>query len=53
MIASIVLRLAYGYEVKSDDDHFIALSELAMSSFLAAMQPGWLADTFPIRASQL
>ncbi|EJD39017.1 cytochrome P450 [Auricularia subglabra TFB-10046 SS5] len=47
MIGGIVLRLAYGYEVSSDDDHFVQLAEKSVVAFLSALQPGWVVDTFP------
>ncbi|EJD39014.1 cytochrome P450 [Auricularia subglabra TFB-10046 SS5] len=47
MIGGAVLQLAYGYEVKSDDDHFVQLAEKSAFAFLSALQPGWVVDTFP------
>lgn len=46
----MIVRLAYGYEVKSDDDRFIDLSEAALDTFFKSTAPGWLVDAFPIRA---
>lgn len=50
MTSSVILRLAYGYEVKSDDDRFVDLSEAALDTFFKSTAPGWVVDAFPIRA---
>ncbi|KZV81301.1 cytochrome P450, partial [Exidia glandulosa HHB12029] len=47
MAAAIILRLTYGYEVKTDDDEFVALAKDALRVFHTAAQPGWIVDVFP------
>lgn len=50
MTSSILLRVVYGYEVKTDDDEFMQLSEETIKIVLSVTNPGWLVDLLPIRA---
>ncbi|KAJ7046067.1 cytochrome P450 [Mycena alexandri] len=45
---SVVLRIAYGHVVESDDDKYVLLAEELAHITTAAIQPGkWLVDSFP------
>lgn len=51
---SIILMLAYGYEVQDDEDPYVAIVEKAMSEVSRAAKPAaFLVDFFPIRMSHL
>jgi cytochrome P450 len=46
--AAIIMRIGYGYDVKGDDDHFVAIAEEAMRVGSLAGAPGkWLVDSLP------
>jgi hypothetical protein len=47
---SLILKLAYGYNVVSDHDQFVQIAENAMAGFARASEPGryWV-DNFPFR----
>ncbi|KAG9081025.1 hypothetical protein FRC06_005899, partial [Ceratobasidium sp. 370] len=48
MSSSVFIRIAYGYEVKSDDDRFVKNARLATAAFSETMQPTkWAVDMFP------
>ncbi|KAG8703982.1 hypothetical protein FRC09_003840 [Ceratobasidium sp. 395] len=48
MSSSVFIRIAYGYEVKSDDDRFVRNAKLATAGFSETMQPTrWAVDMFP------
>ncbi|KAG9084302.1 hypothetical protein FS749_005327 [Ceratobasidium sp. UAMH 11750] len=48
MSSSVFLRIAYGYDVKSDDDRFVQNAKLATAAFSETMQPTrWAVDMFP------
>ena len=45
---SSILRVAYGYTVKGDDDPLVKIVEEAMIGFSKASEPGsFLVDRFP------
>ena len=47
---AIILRVAYGYEVKENNDPFIELADIATEQFSRATQPGaYLVDVIPMR----
>ena len=47
---SIILMLAYGYEVRDGEDPYVSIVEKAMSEVSNAATPGaFLVDFFPIR----
>lgn len=48
MTGGLVLRIAYGYEVKSDDDRFVKMSEQAFAMGVELVTPGWLVDMVPL-----
>lgn len=46
--AAIIMRIGYGYDVKSDDDHFVTIAEEALRVGSAAGAPGkWMVDSLP------
>lgn len=45
---SLILRLAYGYEVKQTYDPLVKIVEDAMLGFAKASEPGWIVDSFPM-----
>lgn len=48
--AAIIMRIGYGYDVKSDDDHFVTIAEEALRVGSAAGAPGkWMVDSLPWR----
>ncbi|KAL4069081.1 cytochrome P450 [Scleroderma citrinum] len=48
-IGAVVLRIAYGYQVKEGSDHLVNLAEEAVGIFLKATAPGaFLVDSIPI-----
>lgn len=47
------MKLAFGYEVKSENDYYLQLAEESMKVGSLAAAPGrWLVDSFPIRKYQ-
>jgi len=47
--AAVIMKIAYGYTIEGDDDHFVALAEESMRVGSLAGAPGkWLVDSFPI-----
>ncbi|RDB15644.1 O-methylsterigmatocystin oxidoreductase [Hypsizygus marmoreus] len=47
--AGVIMKIAYGYTINEDDDHFVALAEESMRVGSLAGAPGfWLVDSFPI-----
>ncbi|KZV92716.1 cytochrome P450 [Exidia glandulosa HHB12029] len=48
LAASVILRLAYGYQVLEEHDKFIKLSEVALETFFTSTAPVWLVNAFPI-----
>lgn len=48
-----MLRITYGYEVKSDNDEMVALVNCAMEELSVASTPGqFLVDIIPMRMSR-
>ncbi|TDL25716.1 cytochrome P450 [Rickenella mellea] len=46
---SVILKVAYGYSVTGDNDHFVIAAEEATAVVALAANPGrWLVDFFPI-----
>lgn len=44
------MKVAYGYTIDKDNDHFVALAEESMRVGSLAAAPGkWLVDSVPIR----
>ncbi|KAF7346398.1 O-methylsterigmatocystin oxidoreductase [Mycena sanguinolenta] len=49
LAGAVIMATLYGYEVQSNDDHFIAISEKAMQKLSDSVFPGAAAvNTFPI-----
>lgn len=47
---STILKIAYGYNVTSDDDPLVNIAEEAMQGFAKASEPGaFVVDRFPFR----
>jgi hypothetical protein len=47
---ALILKIAYGYPVKGNDDPFIQLSTRAIDNFILCTIPGaWMVDIFPFR----
>ena len=46
---AIILRIAYGYQVKEGDDPFVTLADDATSQFAQATSPGFLVNFVPAR----
>lgn len=50
--AAVIMKIAFGYQVTEDNDHFVALAEESMRVGSLAGAPGkWLVDSLPIRES--
>ncbi|KAJ7477159.1 cytochrome P450 [Mycena galericulata] len=46
---AVIMKIAYGYPVTSNDDHFVALAEEGIKIASMASAPGkWLVDSFPL-----
>ncbi|KAJ6500767.1 cytochrome P450 [Mycena sanguinolenta] len=46
--ASVIMRIAYGYPVTRNDDHFVLIAEEGLRNGSQASAPGkWLVDSFP------
>ncbi|KAF8582288.1 cytochrome P450 [Ramaria rubella] len=46
---AVILKVAYGYEVKSEHDYFLELAQATMKIGSAASAPGkWLVDSWPV-----
>lgn len=46
---AIILKLAYGYTIREDEDPFVTLADRAMAQFTEATTPGaFLVDVFPL-----
>ncbi|KAJ6602647.1 cytochrome P450 [Mycena vulgaris] len=51
---AVVLRIAYGHIVESDDDKYVLLAEELAHITTAAIEPGkWLVDSFPWHLSRV
>ncbi|KAJ7638419.1 cytochrome P450 [Roridomyces roridus] len=47
--AAVIMKIAYGYPVTSNDDHFVAIAEEGIKIASLASAPGkWLVNSFPI-----
>ncbi|EJD47037.1 cytochrome P450 [Auricularia subglabra TFB-10046 SS5] len=46
-IGSSILKIAYGFDVKDDDDPLVKIAEVSLSIFSASSAPGWAVDSFP------
>ncbi|KAJ7172584.1 cytochrome P450 [Mycena filopes] len=47
--AGVIMKVAYGYPVTRNDDHFVAIAEEGIRIASMASRPGtWLVDSFPI-----
>ncbi|KAL0565745.1 hypothetical protein V5O48_016273 [Marasmius crinis-equi] len=47
--ASVTLKIAYGYTIADEDDHFISIAEEASRVIASSTAPGkWLVDSVPI-----
>lgn len=47
--SAVIMKIAYGYSVEKDNDHFVAIAEEALRVGSLAGAPGrWLVDSFPI-----
>ncbi|EJD35338.1 cytochrome P450 [Auricularia subglabra TFB-10046 SS5] len=45
----IIMRVAYGYELKNEEDYYISLVQQSISLGNEAFKPGrWLVDSFPL-----
>ena len=45
----VTMKIAYGYTIQDEDDHFIAIAEEASKIIAVASAPGkWLVDSIPI-----
>lgn len=45
----IIMRVAYGYELKNEDDYYVSLVQQSISLGNEAFKPGrWLVDSFPL-----
>jgi hypothetical protein len=48
--AAVIMMVAYGYKVTSEDDDFIAAAEETSKITGMALAPGrWMVESFPIR----
>ena len=46
----MIMKLAYGYPVKTDDDYFVKLVESWFASNNKSVNPGaWLVESYPFR----
>lgn len=51
---SVIMKVTYGYQTKSQNDAFLLLAEQVMDAFSQASQPGaWLVDMLPWSTSKL
>ncbi|KAJ7685083.1 cytochrome P450 [Mycena polygramma] len=47
--AAVIMKIAYGYPVTRNDDHFVAIAEEGIKIASMASGPGkWLVDSFPL-----
>ncbi|KAL0068246.1 hypothetical protein AAF712_004631 [Marasmius tenuissimus] len=45
----VTMKVAYGYTIQDEDDHFVAIAEEASKIISAVTEPGkWLVDSVPI-----
>jgi len=50
-VASLVMEMAYGFNIKSNEDRFLRATVAAVESTTRAMVPGaFLVDIIPMRA---
>ena len=49
-VAAIIMRVTYGYTLKSDDDPMITMPFTSLANFASAVEPGrWIVDFVPQR----